>query len=106
MGNIYLGEIANNIVELGKHVEERRGLHTRDGGTRGHAGCLYSGRRRNIQLRGRSECRRMFLCIVVIEAVYRPRGGSITGWGWGRLRRGGARVLPFMSKVFCLGLMR
>ena len=116
MGDIYLGEPANNIVELGKHIEERRNLvfslsavdqdlHIGEGGTRGLAACLHSGRRRNIRLRGRNSCRTMFLCIVVIEAVYR-RGGSITGWGWGRLRRGGARVLPSMSKVFCLGLMR
>ena len=114
MGDIYLGEPANNIVELGKHIEERRnlvfnavdwGFHIGEGGTRGLAGCLHSGRRQNIRLRGRNSCRTMFLCIVVIEAVYR-RGGSITGWGWGRLRRGGVRVLPSMSKVFRLGLMR
>ena len=79
MGDIYLDEIANNIVELGKHVEERRSLHIRDGGTCGLAGRLHSGRRRNIWLRGRSEGRRKFLCVVVIEAVYRRRRGGIPG---------------------------
>ena len=84
MGDIYLCEPANNIIEVGKHLEERRnlvisGLHIIDGDTRGLAGYLHRGRRPDIRLRT-SRCRRMFLFTVVIEAVYRSGGG--------RLRRG------------------
>ena len=97
MGGIYRSDPANNIVELGKRVEEQgypiisavdrryntldvrtKDLHIRDAGSRGLAGRLHSGGRQNIMLTGRSIlARRTFLCIVVIEVVY--RGGSITG---------------------------
>ena len=91
MGGTYLGELANNIVELAKRFEEQRypvisavdcrynnfdgqpkGLHIRDGSSRGLAVSLHSER----------------------------RDGSTTDWNLGRVR-----ILLSMSRIFSMELM-